>query len=85
MYKCIILAGYGQHLFNYLKKEGTYYVDSTGISFSRKATENFKQRKAQTDIFPPSLVFHYESLQQSVCVCTCQYVYIFTHKNIISV
>lgn len=46
MYKYIILAGYGQHLFNYLKKEGTYYVDSTGTSLSRKAIENFKQRKA---------------------------------------
>lgn len=46
MYKYIILAGYGQHLFNYLKKEDTHYVDSTGTSFSRKAIENFKQRKA---------------------------------------
>lgn len=46
MCKYIILAGYGQNLFNYLEKEGIHYVDSKGTSFSRKATENFKQRKA---------------------------------------
>lgn len=45
MYKYIILAGYGQYLFNYLKKEGAHYVDSIGTPFSRKATENLKQRK----------------------------------------
>jgi len=46
MYKYIIFIGYGQRLFNYLKKEGTYYVDNTGTSFSRNAIEIFEQRKA---------------------------------------
>lgn len=84
MCKYIILAGYGQHLFNYLKKEGIHYVDSKGTSFSRKATENFKQRKARTAIFPCLLLVIMSHFYR-VSLCMCKRVYIFTHKTIISV